>query len=326
MAGKPILTLAHLSDVHLDTRGGFGWRHWRLKRLLGYLNWRRGRKHTFSRRTVDLIVDDIRERKPDHIVVTGDLVNFGLPAEYIAALEWLESLGDSEQITVVPGNHDIYVPLRSEPGVERWRAFMSPDAFGKKLAGTAEAGRDGFPFVRRLPGNIALVGLNSAEPTPPFVAAGSLGEAQRARAAEMLAALGREGVVRVVLIHHPPLPGQAPARRALKDAAAFAEILREVGAEIVLHGHNHKNSLAWAEGPDRPIPVLGIAAGGLSVTKKPDDPFGRYNLISFIEADGELEIVVEGRGLNRMGGEVSGLDRQAFQIGRIEGSRFETAG
>lgn len=314
MADNVIATLAHLSDVHLATRGGFGLRHWRLKRILGYLNWLRGRKHTFARRTVDLLVADMQKQGPDHVVVTGDLVNFGLPAEYIAAHEWLESLGEARQVTVVPGNHDIYVPLRSEPGVNRWRGFMSPDSFGETFAGIADTGREGFPFVRRLAAGIALVGLNSAEPTPLFVAAGSLGDAQRARVAEILDRLGREGMVRVVLIHHPPLPGQAPRRRALRDAGALQQILKEVGAELILHGHNHKNSLVWADGPGFRIPVLGIAAAGLSVAASPGGALGRYNLISFKETAQEMELIVEGRGLDRVNGEVVALERHVLPI------------
>ena len=48
---------------------------------------------------------------------------------------------------------------------------MRPDDWGSRLNG---AGRDGFPYVRRI-GGLALIGLNSAVPTKPFVAAGRLG-------------------------------------------------------------------------------------------------------------------------------------------------------
>ena len=69
-----------------------------------------------------------------------------------------------------------------------------------------------FPFVRRF-GDVALIALSSAIPTMPFMAAGRLGSAQRALLSVALEELGRQGLFRVVLIHHPPLAGQAGWRR-----------------------------------------------------------------------------------------------------------------
>ena len=42
-------TLAHLSDVHLGPLPPVGARHWNVKRLLGWLNWQRSRRHLYSR-------------------------------------------------------------------------------------------------------------------------------------------------------------------------------------------------------------------------------------------------------------------------------------
>ena len=90
---KTQLTIAHLTDVHLGPIAGFGPRYWNLKRLLGYANWLRDRRHTHQREVLARIVDDLAAQAPDHIAVTGDLVNIGLPQEHVAALAWVESLG-----------------------------------------------------------------------------------------------------------------------------------------------------------------------------------------------------------------------------------------
>ena len=74
---------------------------------------------------------------------------------------------------MIPGNHDIYTHLGDDPGVERWADYMRSDAWGATYA----PGSARFPFVRRL-GPAALIALNSAVPTPPFVAAGELGAAK----------------------------------------------------------------------------------------------------------------------------------------------------
>jgi 3',5'-cyclic AMP phosphodiesterase CpdA len=234
------VTIAHLTDVHLGPIAGFGPRHWNVKRLLGYANWLRHRRQAYQRPVLDRIVADLAAQAPDHIAVTGDLVNIGLPQEHIAALAWLQSLGSPQHVTVIPGNHDIYSRLRGDPGTGRWSAYMAPCAQG---AAHAEPHRT-FPFVRML-GRVAIVAVNSAVPTPPLLASGRLGEEQLAHLGRVLERLGQAEVFRLLLIHHPPLPGQAGRFRGLEDARALAAVLARHGAELVLHGHNHRNMLAW---------------------------------------------------------------------------------
>ena len=88
------------------------------------------------------------------------------------------SVGAPERVSVIPGNHDIYSRLGADPGSARWAAYMTSDAPGAAHAGHEEA----FPFVRML-GPVALIGVNSAVPTPPLVASGRLGSRQLARVA-----------------------------------------------------------------------------------------------------------------------------------------------
>lgn len=267
-----MLTIAHLSDVHLGPLPRT--RLWTLspKQMAGYANWHRGRKHRHLAQVLELIVADIAATGADHVAVTGDLCNIGLKAEIAEGLKWLERLGPPDRVTVVPGNHDAYVRLPDSDGVARWAAYMS----GASEHGVVRKGEPvPFPFVRRL-GPVALVGLSSAVPTPMFRATGRLGSLQREGAAKVLRDLGREGLVRVVLIHHPPLPGHAHRARRLIDAGAFEEVLREAGAELVLHGHNHRASLAHAETVTGRLPVVGVASA--SVGQHRHDDRGSYNL------------------------------------------------
>lgn len=303
------VTLAHISDVHLAPLQGFHPRYWNLKRGLGYLNWQRGRRFVHQRHVADRLAADMAAQGPDHIAVTGDLANIGLPAEYEAALSWLAGLGPPDRVTVVPGNHDIYTErLHGASCLARWRAYMVSDDWGRALA---HAGRDGFPFVRRV-GPLALVGLNSAVPTPPFVAAGRLGNRQLAALAGTLGALGRQGMVRVVLVHHPPLPGQAPPRRALEDAADFERVLEAEGAELVLHGHNHRDMLAWRRWSREHVPVVGVASGSAGRTHKAE-PLARYNLFQVSRGpDGRPHIVCRTRGLADLDGEIVEIERRVL--------------
>jgi len=307
------ITLAHISDVHLAPLPALGLRHLNFKRGLGYLNWQRSRKHTHSRFALDLIVADALRHEPDHIAVTGDLINLGLPAEYEAATAWLGSVGSPEHVTIVPGNHDIYTTLRNDPGVARWADYMQADAWGQRFSSDATARVAGlpFPFVRRV-GPVALIGVNSAVETPPFVAAGEVGEAQRKALADLLSQLGSEGLIRVVLIHHPPLLDQAPPRRGLRDAHALSRVLAEHGAELVLHGHNHCDShMDFARLPDvgGSIPVIGVASGSMARTHK-NEPLGRYNLLHIGRVDGRAHIECVTRGLTEDGEGVAQIDRK----------------
>ena len=163
------LVLAHLSDLHLGPVEGFALRHWNVKRGLGYANWVGRRRRVHQPHVVARLLEDLATQQVDHIVVTGDLINIGLPREYENALRWLEALGPPDRVTVVPGNHDIYVRLKNDPGIGRWRPYFSERPQRADAAAGAE-----FPFVRRL-GSVALIGLCSAVPTPPFVAAGRVG-------------------------------------------------------------------------------------------------------------------------------------------------------
>lgn len=309
----PDFTLAHLSDVHLSPLPPIGARHWNLKRLLGWLNWQRRRRHLYSRDVLDRIVADIAEQAPDHIAVTGDLANLGLPAEHEAALAWLRTLGDAERVTVIPGNHDIYSHIGADHGTARWHPHMSPNtaAADYAIAEAQSAGMSGdaaFPFVRRF-GRLAIIALNSAVPTRPFYAIGRMGKAQLDRLARILDRLGAEGLTRVVLIHHPPLPGLAKARHDLQDADALAEVLTRHGAELVLHGHEHISSEHWHPAPSGHIPIIGVPSASLARPYK-KEPLARYHLYRVALDTNRPSIELIARGLAEPGGPIIELERR----------------
>ena len=155
-----MFTLAHLSDIHLSPMPRARRRELMSKRMLGYVNWHRGRKFVHRREILDLITSDIVEQKPDHIAVTGDLVNLGLPEEFLRAAEWLHHLGPPSKVTAIPGNHDAYVRLHPKAGTHHWRPYMESNAAGEQLFPTPP---ERFPFVRRF-GDVALIALSSAIP------------------------------------------------------------------------------------------------------------------------------------------------------------------
>lgn len=285
-----MFTLAHLSDPHLPMPPA---RALELlgKRVTGYVNWWRRRAHLHVPEALAGVVADIKRQKPDHIALTGDLVNISLPTEFRRAADWLETLGGPRDVTVIPGNHDVYVATAWPESLGLWGAYIAGD--GQPPASDFDI----FPTLRRR-GPVALVGLSSGVPKPPFFATGTLGAAQIARAEKLLAELGQEGACRVVLIHHPPLTTESRFKR-LTDTAAFQAMIRRAGCELVLHGHNHRSEVGRIAGPAGPIPVIGVT----SASAAPDSKYGRarYHLIRIEREAAGWRFDVELRALDKGG-------------------------
>lgn len=298
-----IVSIAHLTDVHLGPIEGFHPRYWNLKRGAGFMNWVHKRRDGHRRDVLDRIVADMLARNPDHIAVTGDLANIGLPQEHAAALTWLEGLGPPDRVSVVPGNHDIYSTIGRDAGTRRWARYMTSDAEGRQF----DSGDD-FPFVRLL-GRIALVGVNSSVPTPVLLAYGRVGAGQLARLEDVLTRLGKAGLFRLVLIHHPPLTGLANAARGLRDAKDLEAVLSRAGAELVMHGHNHRNMFAWHLHRTGRMAIIGAPSASQAVQHGAEQ-LARYNLYRIDAAARSIEMT--GRGLAEPDGEVVDLERRTL--------------
>ncbi|MFW2391653.1 MAG: metallophosphoesterase family protein [Methyloceanibacter sp.] len=284
-----MFTLAHLSDVHLSPLPRVKRTDLLSKRLLGYVNWHRGRKFVHRREYLNLLTRDLAERDPDHIAVTGDLINLGLPKEYLRAADWLHHLGNPNDVTAIPGNHDAYVRMHPDTSTRHWQPYMTSNEAGEALFTTPTGG---FPFVRCF-GDIGIVALSSAIPTMPFIAAGRLGKAQLADLANALDAMGREGLFRTVLIHHPPLPGQAGWRRGLRDADALRDVLEAHGADLVLHGHNHAQTVHELQAASGPTIVVGVPSASDAVDGR--TPAARYNEYNIERAGNGWRVEMIGR-------------------------------
>jgi 3',5'-cyclic AMP phosphodiesterase CpdA len=267
-------TLAHLSDPHLAPLPAPSLRELIGKRALGYLNWTRNRRKIHRREVLDALVADLRAQRPDHIAVTGDLVNIALEAEFAPARAWLESVGSSEHVTVVPGNHDAYARATQHRFAEILGDYLRGD-------GALTADPITFPFVRRR-GPLALIGVSSAVPTPPFMATGWLGQAQRDALDGILSQLSSEPAFRVLLIHHP-LRSDSRHKR-LTDSEELLALLKRYGVELILHGHDHIHSTMWFDGPKGRIPAIG--APSASAIAHGHYPAAAYNLFS-IDRDGD---------------------------------------
>jgi 3',5'-cyclic AMP phosphodiesterase CpdA len=266
------LRFVHCSDIHLLDLEGTAASRFFNKRLTGGVNLLLHRRRKHSHGMFDRIVEHAREYAADRLVVTGDVTNLALESEFDLVRRRFEAAG--LPVTVVPGNHDTYT--RGSALARRFEAYMHPFMEGERR------GAD-YPFVQRF-GDVALVGVSTAIPSLPLYAVGRVGDEQLARLGAMLDDLAREGRARVVLIHHPVMPGVAKPRHGLVDRDAFAKVIHEHGAELILHGHEHRRIDGDIPGPHGPVPVHGIGSGTY-LSQKP----GRHGAFSLYDvARGEI--------------------------------------
>lgn len=280
--------LAHISDVHLGPLPDVTYRELASKRITGYINWQRNRKHTLAENILARIIDDLRGFDPDHVAVTGDLVNLALDREIELAKAWLEVLGDGERVTVVPGNHDAYVPGALDRVCTAWGDYMRADG------GREPVTRRDFPFLR-IRGPVALIGLSSARASAPFMASGFFPESQAAAAGRLLDETHARGLFRVLMIHHPPVRGATAMHKRLFGIGRFQRMVARHGAELVLHGHTHLPTTHWISGPDTRVPVVGVAAAGQAHGSA--KPAAQYNLIEVSGGSGRWHVNLTRRGV-----------------------------
>jgi 3',5'-cyclic AMP phosphodiesterase CpdA len=291
-AAKRPFRLAHISDLHIGPLPAVTTRDLLNKRLLGYLSWRSRKQRIHRIEVLAALERDLRASTPDHVVITGDLVNLGLPAEFVQAGAWLRDLGAPEWISVVPGNHDAYVRIGQDRSLAHWADYMTSD----EAPPPWRAAAGGFPYLRRR-GPLAIIGLSTAVVTPPGFATGRLGERQLEALDRLLTDLAGEDCCRVLLLHHPPLAGACTWRKRLIDAPAFRRIVACRGADLILHGHEHAPVNGMIEGRESRIPVLGVSSAS-SLDARPERR-ARYQIYGIERTTSGWAASGEARGYDR---------------------------
>lgn len=242
---------------------------------------------------LDQLTLHMKQQSPDLIAVSGDLVNLSLPLEFDTAREWLEEIGPPEKVAVVPGNHDTYLLGGLEQATEKWGEYMKGTTLSDKQ----------FPFWRQ-EDCVALIGCSSAIPTPPFFAHGEFDEEQAERLAEILKLTKEAGLFRIVMIHHPPHSDVKQIwRRGLKGLDIFKRVIKEHGAELVLHGHLHRSMINRLDGPNGDVPLIGVAAAASGQGGK--NPPARYILFDIQKLGSKFECQMTEYGFQRVGDGIS---------------------
>lgn len=253
----PIIRLGHISDLHISDRARYPRNGFAAKDC---------ERH--SARLAKGLLDALREVGVDHLVVTGDLTFSGEPREFERAADLLRPFAEAKQLTVVPGNHDVW----TEESVEtaRFLRAIGPDGRGMRKAAPS------YPHVVALGDDAVLVALDSARyGVDPWATPGRLGSEQLKAARELARDHSKQGRAVVLAFHHhvvlPPERVSSDAhvaRMPLADADQVVRLVAELPVAAILHGHRHTAFRVDLPGVAGPTPVL-CAGSASRVTDEP---------------------------------------------------------
>lgn len=238
--------------------------------------------------------------RPDLMVVTGDLAEWGRRTEFERVTEFLAALTNAaglprRHVAVVPGNHDVnrqacQAYFIAEEGDERtpvapyfpkWKHFVA--AFEEFYADV-----DGVTFTPDEPWTlfempdlaVVVAGLNStmAESHRDEDHYGCVGEGQLRWFAERLAARREAGWLRLVAVHHNVVRGAIADEENLRDADDLDRIIGRPGlANLLLHGHTHDGRLQRL-----PSGLVALSTGSAAVAAvaRPGEVPNQYQLVT----------------------------------------------
>ncbi len=263
--------LAHFSDVHVTARP-LGWRRadWLGKRVPAWLNLRvlgRGWRFRHADAVLAALADELRQRRPDHVVFSGDATALGFESELAraAALLGLHA-GEPLPGLAMPGNHDYCTAGAVASG--HFERHFAPWQLGERVEGEV------YPFAQRV-GPAWLVGVNTSTANRwPWDASGAVARDELERLERLLGRL--EGGPRILVTHYPVCKASGRHERrshALRNLADLVAVAERGGVALWLHGHRH-DAYHHAQPTQAPFPV--ICAG--SATQNGLWSYGEYTL------------------------------------------------
>lgn len=271
-------TIAHLSDVHIPPLPALNPGDWFSKRLLGLFSWHRKWKAEHRQHILDALERSLEALAPDHICITGDLTFTTHPGEVAQARRWLEALGSADSISLVPGNHDAYVPGALEQACAAWAPWMTDD----------DSSAQQFPYLHRR-GGVDIIGLSSGIPLRLPRTVGRIGSAQLDALDALLASIEGHDRPCVVLIHHPLQEGAARRGKELLDRQALRDVLGRYDVDLILHGHLHRPVRASLPGRRGRIEVLGVSSASAFGDRYAP---AHYHLLEFDRDRGQTTIAL----------------------------------
>ncbi len=274
-----MIKIGHISDLHIFDLKSKSPLRFLNKRIVGGANLLFKRSKAHSPQAVERAIRHlVEDHDVDHIAISGDLSNLALHEEFVAANKLIATIPDAtERVSVVPGNHDYYIPaVEKRRGFERvFSPYMKSDLAHYTL-------ETGYPYCKFIGDEVALVALNSAIASPPMFAIGEVDERElRALEALLDDPLLDERFV-VVMLHHPLLPfehSKVEYTRRLVNADEVLTVLRRANVDLAIHGHNHYYDHVEIPHLGQPGTLHICEAGSTSITHASNEMFGgKFNI------------------------------------------------
>jgi len=253
------LRILHFSDLHLPFPAGAFHTPALLhpKRLVALVNFylRRGGKYAEAHQKLNGLRNFLQREPVDYLLYTGDALNFGLEAEYIAAAPRLNEILSlaGQGFLAVPGNHDLYT---GDALASHRRHFA--DQLQSDLPDAATT--TGFPLVRWMGDEAVAIAFNTA--CPHFNFWNSSGRVPALEMKALHTLLDRPDIAarkHIFLMTHYPFD-EAGYFHGLRNSKALLALLRGRENLVLLHGHNHRPYTHIIPGTSTPL----YCAGSLS--------------------------------------------------------------
>jgi 3',5'-cyclic-AMP phosphodiesterase len=202
----------------------------------------------------DSMIENINLNSPDIVVITGDLTENGLAAEYNGAKNFIERIECKNKV-IVPRNHD-----------SRNAGYLFFEDIFKA--------RSSFRHF----GEVTVVGLDSSQPE---LEEGHIGRENYGWIESTFSVSG----FKVFALHHLiPIPRTGRGNNVLVDAGDVLELLDRSGVNLVLCGHWH---IPWVW---RLNDMLVVSAGTICSSKIRGKVSQCYNLIELDVPEPECKL------------------------------------
>jgi 3',5'-cyclic AMP phosphodiesterase CpdA len=213
-------------------------------------------------------------RRPDLVVISGDLTQRARAEQFRAARELVDRLPMPS--LVVPGNHDV-------PLWRVWeRAFDPFGAYARHFSPDLE------PVYRD--DELLVVGINSAF---NWTRKDGRIRLKRLLAVRDLFAATPESLFKVVVVHHHLIPPpNFGSQRVLANAHEAIDLFSRAGVDLVLSGHLHQSYIATSEEfyPEGRPPVI-IVHSGTTTSNRGRAAEREKNTCNWIEVDAKKILV-----------------------------------
>lgn len=275
--------IAHLSDLHIsfkdeDERG---------KRLIELLG-------------------EVKERNCDHIIITGDIADNPDIRDLLFIREIFShfDLLDSDKLSVIPGNHDIFGGAAKGKNFFRFIKECSEINYDVNENTFIDTFKETFPENNSFPylkvlDNTAVIAINSIDrfsiEKNPEGSNGRLDNDNLEKLKNILSSEVIKNKYRIVLIHHhfneAKVNEEYPAhsmwlkvvnwKMRLYGMKKLIKLFKKYNVNLVLHGHTHINEIYNINN----VTFLNSSACIFPIT---DDQIRKYNIIS-IPSENDIE-------------------------------------